>query len=68
MPAMQYALTKRNESNPKQPNCKKMCVALKKVIVIKEIQDDGQEMAVMVLWTNGKIFNVKNSSEFGAKS
>jgi len=39
-------LQKEVKSNPKQPGCEKMCVALKKAIV--KIQGGSQEMTVMV--------------------
>jgi len=55
-------------SNPKQPICKKKCVALKKAIVKKEVKSkvaakkgcDGRLMA--------KKFNYNNSGEFDTKS
>jgi len=42
-------LQKEVKSNSKQPSCTNQCVALKKAIEKRyEIQDGGQEMAVMV--------------------
>jgi len=58
-------LQKEVKSNPKQPSCKKKCVAPKKAIVKKDVKSK----VAAKKWLDSRLMaNNVNSDEFGAKS